>query len=210
MAPMKHEGASDRKFRNAVRLAHRHVSNGLPPGLFVTDPSRTSDILETVHALPDGIGVLFRHFGNPDQLTLAPDLGLLCRRQGRPLIVSADPELCAQIRASGVHWPARMTESKPVNLRTDQLNTMSVHAIRDVRRAQTLHMDAVLISPVFASDSPSAGAPLGLPRLTSYARRAGMNVYALGGVTANNAERVARIAGFASVSGLEKVYGPRT
>ena len=210
MSAMKHEAAADRKFRNAVRIAQGHLQPSLPAGLFVTDPERTPDLLETIEALPDGIGVLFRHFGRPDQLKLAPQLGKLCRAQFRQLIVSADPLLAIRIGAGGVHWPARLTLAATKVLRSQKLGiqTMSVHSVEELRRARCLGMDAILVSAIFRSDSPSAGTPIGLSRFASFGRNAGMAVYALGGVTSENAERVSKLSGFASVSGLGEVYRP--
>lgn len=208
---MKHEAAADRKFRNAVRLARGNLPSFLPAALFVTDPVRTPDLPETVERLPAGIGVLFRHFGRPDQLDLAPLLAEICRSQSRTLLVSADSRLAVDIGADGVHWPARLAHeaARVMPSLKPAIKTMSVHSARELQRARTLGMDAILVSTVFGSDSPSAEAPIGLLRLASFARSAGIGVYALGGVTSENAERLGKLSGFASVSGLGEVYRPR-
>jgi thiamine-phosphate pyrophosphorylase len=57
---------------------------------------------------------------------------------------------------------------------------------------------------VFESASPSAGRPLGPVRFAALARRAGLPVYALGGVRTKNAPRLlgSGAAGLAMVEGL--------
>ena len=183
----------------------------LPAGLFVTDPARTPDILETVERLPDGFGVLFRHFGLADQIKLAPSLARLCHSQSRLLLVSADPRLARHIDATGVHWPTRLASeaSRITPSQKPGIQTMSAHSIKELRHARSLGMDAILVSSVFESASPSAGAPMGLARLAAFARNTNLGVYALGGIVAENAERVSNLAGLASSSGLSRVYRPR-
>lgn len=212
MTAMKHEARAHRKFRNAIRRANLHMPGTLPPAMFVTDPDRTPCILSTARHLPDGVGVLFRHFGRNDQLALAPQLAALCRSEGRVLLVSGDETLARAIGASGVHWPARMARKgrTPAAECGRGIRTMSVHSTKELRVARRLGMDAVFISAVFASGSPSAGIPIGLNRLAAYARHSPMAVYALGGITFQNAERIAPFAGLASVSGFSDVYGSRT
>jgi thiamine-phosphate pyrophosphorylase len=67
-----------------------------------------------------------------------------------------------------------------------------------------------VVSAVFPSRSASAGAPIGTLRLAAVARRAGLPVYALGGVNDSTARRLKDLplAGLAAVEafGVE----PRT
>ena len=179
----------------------------LPAGWYVTDPARTPAIKETVGNLPRGIGVIFRHFGDAVQLSIARDLAGICREQGRPLLVSADPDLANAIGADGVHWPAKLARRAT---RAAGLASMSVHNVQELRLSRILGMDAILVSTVFPSDSPSARAAIGLERLARVRQSQGPTIYGLGGIDSSNCERTAKIAGFAAVSGLEEVFGPRT
>ena len=56
--------------------------------------------------------------------------------------------------------------------------------------------DALLVSPVLPSNSPSAGAPLGVEAFTALVAAAKAPVYALGGVTARTAPRLADSGAF--------------
>jgi len=70
------------------------------------------------------------------------------------------------------------------------LVTAAAHDEPAIRRARLAGCDAVLVSTVFASSSPSAGKPLGTVRFAALVRRAGLPVYALGGVDARTAPRL--------------------
>ncbi|MGP1276375.1 MAG: thiamine phosphate synthase [Caulobacterales bacterium] len=154
------------------------------PALFAfTDPERTPDPLRLAAGLGRGTGLIFRHFGHDDLKCLASPLAGMARRQGFCLFIAADPVLALGVKADGVHWPERKAgEIRRWQLKAPHLLvTASAHSPAALRRAARL-ADGVFLSPVFASNSPSAGAPLGLIRAASMARQVGTPVLALGGV----------------------------
>ena len=71
-------------------------------------------------------------------------------------------------------------------------------------RAERNGAQAVLLSAVFASRSPSAGPPLGVVRFQSLARSVRAPVIALGGINGRTARRLVatRAAGLAGVEGF--------
>ena len=180
---------------------------GLPPALFVTDPARTP-APETIAArLPRGFGVVYRHFGAPDREVVAQRLAGICRAQGLVLLVAADPALALQVDADGVHWPFRLRDQARRWRSRFRLQTLSAHSGRELRAAAGFSVDAVLLSTVFASRSPSAGRGMGALRFAKLAAPATKPVYALGGLTAETAGQISRWAGFAAVEGMA-VLGP--
>jgi thiamine-phosphate pyrophosphorylase len=66
-------------------------------------------------------------------------------------------------------------------------------------------VEAVVISPVFPSRSPSAGAPIGALRFRILVRTARLPVYALGGVNPRTARALkgCGAAGLAAVEALD-------
>jgi thiamine-phosphate pyrophosphorylase len=84
---------------------------------------------------------------------------------------------------------------------------VSAHSGRELRVAAALPVDGVLLSTVFASRSASAGTAMGALRFRQLVRDAGLTVYALGGVTPENAGAIAGAAGFAAVDGMA-AFGP--
>ena len=88
--------------------------------------------------------------------------------------------------------------------RPDWIVTAAAHSLAAARRARAAGADAVVVSAVFPSRSPSAGPPIGVVRLARLVRAAGGPAYALGGVTNETARRLAGagLVGLAAVDGL--------
>jgi thiamine-phosphate pyrophosphorylase len=174
--------------------------------LFFTDPARTPDIAAVMRRLPRGAGVVWRAFGDPRAVAEGRRLTLIARRQGLTLLVGADAALAARIGADGVHLPERGAARAGAvrRARPGWIVTSAAHSVPAVVRARRTGADAVVVSPVFPSASPSAARPLGPLRLAQIVTGAGLPVYALGGVNAATARRLIRsgIAGMAAVEAL--------
>ena len=188
-----------RKLRLGARRASTHLPAGLPPVLAFTDPWRGAAPLDLAACLPAGWGLVYRHFGAPDRNATANRLAWLARRRGLILLIGADPVLAARVGADGVHWPqARAGEARHWAGRF-RLMTASAHHASDLLGPQPRAIDARVLSTVFPSDSPSAGQAMGAIRFRMICHRSDMPVYALGGVTAESAQRVAKHSGLAAV-----------
>ena len=176
--------------------------------LFLTDPRRTPRPDRDAESLPRGSWVVFRAFGATDAVALGRRLRAVTRRRGLVLLVGADPGLARAIGADGVHLPERLAHRAGVlrRARPGWIVTAAAHDEAAVRRARRAGVQAVLVSPVFESASPSAGRPMGALRFAALVRRAGLPVYALGGIDAATARRLTSTAaaGVASVSGLSR------
>jgi thiamine-phosphate pyrophosphorylase len=177
-------------WRAALRLRRgRRGRKGLPPLLLFTDPTRTPDPVAAAARLPRGCGVVFRPFGAANALHQGRALAKVCRRRGLVLLVGADPRLAARMNADGVHLPQRLSGRAGTirALRTRFLVTAAAHDFPAALRARRAGVHALVISPVFASNSPSAGRPIGPRALARIARLAGAPAFALGGVNARTA-----------------------
>jgi thiamine-phosphate pyrophosphorylase len=198
------------------RRAARGKAQGRPrlPSLwFVTDPGRTPDPDAIIAALPAGAGVIYRAFGAADALETAKRLRRLTDAQGLVLLVGADERLAALARADGVHLPERML-SRARRLRARHplwLITGAAHSPRALALADRAGLDAALVSAIFRSNSPSAGAPMGPLRLARLVRGAWTPVIALGGVNTQTAPRLISTGayGLAAVEGWSGAR-PRT
>ena len=207
---LKHQAVTARKWRAAIRQVETHLPRPLPPLFFLTDPDRVPDPIAVARTLPRGSGVIYRHFGHADRYATATGLAHMCAQRGLCFLIAADPDLAKSVGADGVHWPeARLPQSRAWRDRF-ALQTASAHSRRAIWRAAEEGIDAVLVSSVFPSQSPSAGRPIGPTRLRTLAQTADLPVYGLGGITASNASRLSSVAGLASVSGLAAVSGPQS
>lgn len=180
----------------------------LPPLLFVTDPGRTPVPEAVARRLPRGSAIVFRAFGDEAAVARGRRLAAIARRRGLVLLAGADPALARAIGAHGVHLPERLAHRAGAlkRLRPGWLVTAAAHGPTAARRAFGAGADAVLVSPVFESRSPSAGTALGPIRFAALARKAPGPVYALGGVDGRTARRLigSGAVGFAAVEALAK------
>ncbi|MDG2521546.1 thiamine phosphate synthase [Caulobacter segnis] len=176
----------------------------LPPLLFFTDPQRTPDPAAIARRLPAGSAVVLRLFGAADALEQAEHLRVLTQKHGLKLLIGADAELAAKVEADGVHLPERLVQeaSRLRQAHPHWLITAAAHAEAALAAAQDV--DAAVVSPVFPSLSPSAGAPLSVQRFSAMVHTAKIPVYALGGVTVETVGELegSGAAGVAAVGGL--------
>lgn len=199
---LKHQAVSARKWRSAIRQVERHFPAHLPPLLFLTDPDRTPDPIAAIKTLPEGSGVIYRHFGSSDRFETGARIAAVCRARKLSFLIAADPSLAAALEADGVHWPEKQLHHARHWRGYFQIQTASAHSRRAISRAAQAGIDAVLVSAVFPSRSPSAGAPLGAARLRRLSRIAPLPLYGLGGVSESNAARIANRAGLSGISGI--------
>ena len=174
--------------------------------MFFTDPARTPDPERALERLPRGAGVVYRAFGAADAEARGRRLVRIARRRGLTLLAGADARLAARIGADGVHLPERGAAAAAglKRARRGWIVTCAAHSAAAIVTARRAGADAVFVSPVFASASPSAGRALGPLRFAALARGAPLPVYALGGINARTARRITGlgIAGFAAVDAL--------
>jgi thiamine-phosphate pyrophosphorylase len=174
--------------------------------LLFTDPVRTPDPVASAPRLPPGAGVVYRAFGAADAVERGRALAAICRRRGLLFLVGADVGLAVRLGADGVHLPERLA-SKIGRIRALRRRfriSAATHSLAAARRAAKAGVQAVVVSPVFPSRSPSAGSPFGVFALARIVRSAGAPVYALGGVNARTARRLklTGVAGLAAVEAL--------
>ena len=189
--------------RIAVQLRKESTACRLSPLVFMTDPARINNLLETVRRLPEDCAVIYRHFGNPKE---AEDLRKLTRKQGRQFLIGNDPELAEQLGADGVHFSRDEALRGPIKWRAKQPDwIITMAGLKTGHYLAPLgSLDALFISSIFPSRSPSAGEPIGVAALKDRAARLPLPIYALGGVDAGTAPQLLEsgAAGLAAIEGI--------
>ena len=176
----------------AARASSPHPL-ALPPLVFVTDPARIRHPEDIAAHLPAGCGMIYRHFGEPHARERARLLRHISRDRGLVFLVGEDDGLAAEVEADGVHLREHSLERANGVARPEWIVTAACHGAEALRRAERLDgLDAVFISPVFASASPSArgAAPLGAHGVRTLAETSSLPVYALGGITCDTVEQL--------------------
>jgi len=179
----------------------------LPSAFAFSDPRRFPDLKAWAQRVPEGWGLVYRHFGRSQRFSEADWLSREAVRRDWTLLIAADAELALECGAAGVHWPeARLSHAATWQRRCRGfIMTASAHSPSALRRAGLAGMDAAFLSPVRPTLSPGAKTPLGLHRAGLMAQRAGLPVYALGGMRARDVAHAKKLglAGIATVSGIE-------
>lgn len=192
------------------RRAHRRV----PALILVTDEVRLPDPSPVVSRLPRGSAVILRHYGLPaaDRAALAVRLRRLTRARKVLLLIAAHggapDDLARAVGADGIHLPEWQVRRGPwralAGCKPAMLVTAAAHSWTALRRARAWRVDAVLVSPVFATLSHPGARPLGVLRFAAWARIGAIAVYGLGGINHRTATRLrpTRASGLAGIGGL--------
>jgi thiamine-phosphate pyrophosphorylase len=176
-------------------LARARLARAAGCLVLMTDDVRLADPLAAARALPRGSMVVVR-----SRTRLEP-LGRALLKMGCTVLIAGDPLLAARLGAHGFHLPqARAGEAAYWRARfADMVITASAHSLRALSRD---HVDAIFLSPVFATESHPERTPLTAVRANLMARQARVPVYALGGIDARNAARLSGFSGIAAIGAL--------
>lgn len=181
----------------------------LSPLILMTDPKRLPDPIPAVQSLPKGSAVIYRHFGYANAKETAKALRQETFKRDQQLLIGDDPDLATQVGADGVHFKRDRHLTAPTlwrQLCPDWIISMA--GIKHSEYSGDLNkLDALLVSSIFASGSPSAGAPIGiegLKRQRDTLKNYKPGIFALGGINGKTAPDLigTGAAGLAGISGL--------
>jgi thiamine-phosphate pyrophosphorylase len=157
----------------------------LPRLWLMTDERQGERLLDAAARLPEGAGIVFRHY-TLDEVARR-DLFDRVRAAHPGLLLLAGPvELAESWGADGSHGrgPGRGLRSAPV------------HNYAELRAAERDNAVFAFLSPVFATRSHPGAKPLGLARFAWLARRTALPVIALGGMNAARGKRLASFGAY--------------
>lgn len=173
-----------------------------PPQMLVT-PSPGADRAKFLRQLGDALqhGVEFVQLRAPalaaaDYAGLAREVISLCRDFDARVVLNAEPGLVRKLAADGVHLnSARLAQIKHRPIPREFLCGASCHDAAQVRRAQDLGLDYVVVGPVLPTPSHAQANPLGWDGFKSLAVRSELPVYAIGGMRAETLAKVRELGG---------------
>lgn len=174
---------------------------GLPSGILVSDPVRLPDPSGDVARLGPGDAVHLRLYGLPAAEAAQVQARVLkAAQRHRVRVVLACNSHPAPLPRTldGIHLPEALALGRLPLARLllwrraapDRTLSMATHSARALGRARSLGADYVLLSPVFPTRSHPGAPVLGPLRAALLGRRAGVAVYALGGVNPRTVRRL--------------------
>jgi thiamine-phosphate pyrophosphorylase len=168
--------------------------------VLLTDDLRLADPLLAACALPKGSIVILRAREPGRRALLVLQMRALARARGLILLVADDPKLALGV--NGLHLPERRAR-EGAHWRAKNphwLISASAHSLKGALQAR--HADMIFLSPVFVTQSHREARPLSAARARMIARQLKTPIFALGGVTAQNAALLSGFSGIAAIGAL--------
>lgn len=199
--------------RSAPKLVARASSHkkALPHVIGMTDPQRAPDPWQALAELPPHSALIWRLFGPLPARKDWLSLSRAARRRKILLLLSWQGGAVPHAQL-GLHLPERSLARSGTAARHARWSTAAVHSAAALQAAARAGADAVLISPVFQTESHKGAQSLGVIRfaqLVHQARMLGLAAYALGGVDAKSRKRLRALplAGYAGIGFLNSKLG---
>lgn len=174
----------------------------------MTDRARLPNPELVARALPAGAAIVYRDYGDARRESRGAALRAICAARGVLFLVGSDADLARRLVAGGVHLRAEdLRRSDATIPPRPAILTAACHNADEIALASALGVDAIFLSPVFATRSHPEGRPLGRAEFLRLATLSVAPVIALGGVDERNAPLLAaaNVAGFAAVG----AFAPR-
>lgn len=163
-----------------------HPGQPLPRLWLMTDERLGDALPAAVARLPQGAGIVFRHYGleEAERQTLFDEV----RAAWSGLLLLAGPaELAASWGADGSHG------------RHQGAMTASAHDLAEIHLAEAAGARLIFLSPVFPSRSHPGAPALGPEGFAALAAETGLPVVALGGMDAERANGLSGAYGWAGI-----------
>ena len=151
----------------------------LPRLWLMSDERQGEDLLDIIARLPEGAGIVFRHYGLPE----------VARRDlfARVRAAAPGPVLLAGPADQAEAWGADGSHGRGAGR---GLRSGPVHSQAEIRAAERAGVDLLFLSPVYPTASHPGAPTLGLARFAWLARRTQLPVIALGGMNPARGRRL--------------------
>jgi 8-oxo-dGTP diphosphatase len=184
----------------------------LPPLMLVTPAPGSSDTATFLSNLQrrlaagiESVQLRAPGFDAGQYRQLARQVIVICHEHGARILLNAEPQLAVQLGADGVHLTSRRLldlNKRPVP--TSFLIGASCHDAAELEHAQTCELDYAMLGPVLPTASHPDAATLGWERFAQLSGKSRLPVYAIGGMQADDLERIQAQGGYglAAIRGL--------
>ena len=163
----------------------------LPRLWLMTDERLGERLFEALFNLPQGGGIVFRHYGLAERERRALFERVMAAARARNQLL-----LLAGTAAQALAWGADGSHGRG---RGHGLRSAPAHDLAELMAAERAGADMVFLSPVFPTRSHPGVATLGPAGFNRLARRTDRPVIALGGMDAIRARRVREAYGWAGI-----------
>ncbi len=149
------------------------------------------DFLEQIKTLAendvDMIVLREKDLNERDYGKLAVQVQEICKFYGTICVFHNYYGVAKRLEADGIHLPLRSAMKNRENLRTVRLSGVSTHSVEQIHLAEACFASYVFYGHVFPTKCKEGAAPRGLSRLAEACSASDVPVYALGGISPENA-----------------------
>ncbi|MBV7258805.1 thiamine phosphate synthase [Erythrobacter sp. WH158] len=156
------------------------------PAIWLISDARNDAVLEAaLRRLPRGSGFIYRHYhlAERDRFARYVALRRIARACGHTVVLADSALTATEWRADGIYGAPRTLYPR----RRGLLHLATAHSMREIALSNQFGSDAVLISPIFRTNSHHGGKVLGAARFRLLAKHSKAPVIALGGMDSQRA-----------------------
>jgi thiamine-phosphate pyrophosphorylase len=163
----------------------------LPRLWLMTDERLGGRLFEALFNLPQGGGIVFRHYelAEPERRALFEQVKAAARARHQLLLLAGPAQQATEWGADGSHGRGR----------GHGLRSAPAHDLAEMMAAERAGADLVFLSPVFPTRSHPGARALGPAGFNRLARRIDRPVIALGGMNALRARRLREAYGWGGI-----------
>ena len=160
------------------------------PNIWLISDARNDPVLEqSLRALPRGSGFIYRHYhlDGPERWRRFQQLKRICKSRGHTVMLADSAQTAREWGADGIYGAPLSLYPK----RSGMIQLATAHNLRELGQAARKSADAVLLSPVFPTNSHPNGKTLGPVRFRTLTQQSPIPVIALGGMSETRAKALA-------------------
>jgi thiamine-phosphate pyrophosphorylase len=157
----------------------------------MTDERLGDRLFEAIERLPDGAGIVFRHYSlaRPERKVLFARVASAARPRSLMLLLAGPAEEAIAWGADGSHGRGP----------GDGIRTAPAHDLAEIRAAESAGAALIFLSPVFETASHPGAPTLGPEGFDALAGESAVPVAALGGMDEARFSRLERAYGWAGI-----------
>lgn len=132
--------------------------------------------------------------------TVYEQVSATCQKHGIRLLINSDLSL-SNVEADGIHLSSRalmLASTRPVNY---QWVAASCHNLEELRHAEQIGVDFVVLAPILPTPTHPGVTPLGWATMANLIERVNLPVFALGGLKLQDIDRVVQ-SGAQGIAGI--------
>ena len=167
-----------------------------PREWLMTDERIGDRLWDAIEALPEGAGIVFRHYVTPsdERTAFARRIADYCRQKGLTLAVARDAALAESIDAQLIHNPLGGEHALP--------SSRSAHSLAEAESACKSGASLIFLAPIYATRSHPERPPLDRQVSRQIVAACAVPVIALGGMNRARFEEL-KSDGFYGWAGID-------